>query len=836
MKFIVDKEILQHYPSLHLGAIILKNFDNSKRISVIESLLRGANEEKIRDFSGKKIEEDPRVKVWKKTYKSFDFDDKNHFSNLEDLLKKAIGGKGKASGNSLVDICNLIALKYCIPIQAHDIDELSGNLRLTYAAGSEYFVEEGKKAIKVKSGEVVYRDDAGVLSRGWNWQFSARDKISTNTNNALVLFEDMGVLGTKGLEDAIKDFIYFFKKYEGIDCSYSVISSHTQELDLGVEGVYGITDDESGELHIFEKKSIGKVEKLAKPKAMDYETYIDKISKLLQKTIKKSFAEVADSNFVVEESKDVQHGDYASNLALQLGQKLKSNPRETAEKIVEAIKKPTWIEKIEVAGPGFINFFVSKKALTSVLENINAYPTEYGNCKGKTSEMLVEFAHPNTHKAFHIGHLRNITLGESLVRLLESQGVKVHRANYQGDVGPHVAKCLWGYMKSEVPKNLDTNQAKAEFLGKVYAIGAKAYEASEDAKKEIDEINKQIYQEDGDIMPLWRETRQWSLDYFDEIYQRLGSYFDRLYFESEVWKSGFELVQNGLKKGVFEESKGAIIYDGEKHNLHKRVFITSQGNLTYEGKEVGLAQMENTEFKFDKKIHVVAHEQSAYFQVVFKAIEQLMPELEGRQEHVPYGMVKLPSGKMSSRTGDVITAESLLEEAKSKVAVYAERIEGSQEEKEAIIEKVALGAVKFTMLNATSASDIVFELEKVTQLEGATGPYLQYAYARIQSIIKKVNASADADYDQFNDLDWLLIRKMLHFPEMVTRSANDLSPHHLARYLIEIAGQFSGWYDKNSVLNTEDGLQQARLDLVVALASIIKKGLNLLGIEVPDKM
>lgn len=836
MKFIVDKEILQHYPSLHLGVILLKNFDNSKRISVISNLFRGVCREKGRDFTGKKIEDDPRIKVWKKTYKSFDFDTVKHISNLEFLLQQAIQGREQPSNNSLIDICNFISLKYCIPIQNHDIDQLCGDLKLTYANGNEFFKESAEQSMNVKHGEVVYKDDGGVLSRGWNWKFSLRTKINADTQNAVVILEDMGVLGSKRLEEAIKDLIYFFKKYEGLESEYRIITSHSEQLDMGVEGIYGLSDDESGELHIFEKKSISKEAKKMNKKAMNHETYLQKISQLLSKTIKKTFPQETETHFTVEEAKDAQHGDYASNIALQLGQKLKINPRETAEKIFKEIKKPTWLEKIEIAGPGFINFFLSQSALSQLLEQINEYPNDFGNATGKAEKMLVEFAHPNTHKAFHIGHLRNITLGESLVRLLESQGMEVYRANYQGDVGPHVAKCLWGYMKTDVPKDLNTNKKKAEFLGKVYAIGAKAYEGSEEAKKEIDEINRQIYQGDEDIIPLWRETRQWSLDYFDEIYHRLGTHFDRLYFESEVWQPGYAMVQDGLKKGIFEESDGAIVYNAEKYGLHKRVFITSRGTVTYEGKEIGLAQLENKEFNFDKKIHVVAHEQSAYFQVVFKAIEELMPELKGRQEHIPYGMVKLPSGKMSSRTGDVITAEALLKEAVAKVSAYVEKLDLNEEEKADITSKVSLGAVKFTMLNATSASDIVFDLDKATQLEGATGPYLQYAYARINSIMKKSTAGGEADYTKFNEWDWLLIRKIVHFPEMVTRAATDLSPHHLTRYLLELAGQFSSWYDKNSVLKAEDALQQGRLQLITSLAAIIKKGLYLLGVEVPTRM
>ncbi|MFH1299306.1 MAG: arginine--tRNA ligase [Patescibacteria group bacterium] len=543
----------------------------------------------------------------------------------------------------------------------------------------------------------------------------------------------------------------------------------------------------------------------------------DEIQKLISKALGSA------QEIPLEKPSQKDHGDFATSIALKLAKEQGKNPRQLAEEISAKLPPSELIEKTEVAGPGFINFHLSKKALQSQIQ------TEFaGGDLLKDQKIMVEFAHPNTHKAFHIGHLRNITLGESLVRILESQGAEIFRANYQGDIGLHVAKCLWGYRQTQEPADLDTPQKKAEFLGKVYAIGGTKFEKDEQAKKEIYAINKQIYARDSEIMPLWEKTRAWSLEYFDYIYERLGAKFDRLFFESEVFELGKELVLEHLKKGIFEESKDAVIFPGEKCGLHNRVFITSEGNATYEAKEMGLAKLEQEAFPFDRNIHVVANEQADYFKVVFKAMDAIYPGLEARQDHLSYGMVKLTSGKMSSRTGDVVTAEFLIDQAKEALSKITDD--------EDVKEKVAIGAIKFTMLHSSAKNDIAFDLEKAVKLDGDSGPYLQYAYARISSVIDKVDGGKKANFDALNDADWELARELVSFEGAVTRAAQELSPHYISHYLLELASEFSGWYGKNSVKDAEPGLQAARIELLEAVRSKLKQGLYLLGVEVMERM
>lgn len=559
---------------------------------------------------------------------------------------------------------------------------------------------------------------------------------------------------------------------------------------------------------------------------------------MLQEEIKKLVEKaVPGEEIPLEQPAGKSNGDYSTSIALKLAKKQGKNPRAFAEELVAKIEKSELIERIEIAGPGFINFYLSKSALKRQITRSREQGENFGNgahFKGK--KIMVEFGHPNTHKAFHIGHLRTLNLGESLARILTAQGATVFRANYQGDVGLHVAKCLWGYMQGEEPGDLEAPRAKTEFLGKVYAKGAQTFEKDETAKKEIYEINKKIYARDPEIMPLWEKTRQWSLDYFEYTYDRFGTFFDRLFFESEVYELGRNLVLENLEKGVFEESEGAVIFPGEKHGLHNRVFITGEGNPTYEAKEIGLAKLEQEAFPFDLNIHVVGNEQAEYFRVVIEAMNTIYPGLKDRQKHLAYGMVNLASGKMSSRTGDVITAEFLIEEVKKELAKVMRESDLKEEEKAEVMEKVAIGGIKFIMLFGHAKNDIAFDMEKAVRLDGDSGPYLQYAYARISSILNKVEGGVDPNFDMLRESDWDLARKLNGFEYAAKKAAEELSPHYIAHYLLELASEFSGWYGSNSVKNAEEGLREARIEMLKAVKQVIRNGLYLMGIEVLPKM
>lgn len=532
----------------------------------------------------------------------------------------------------------------------------------------------------------------------------------------------------------------------------------------------------------------------------------------------------------------LQFGDFSSNVALILAKKLKRNPMELAEEIKSYIETSENIESIQVLKPGFINVWLSKDCLIAPLEQaINGTFSIQSFSFGPEKKVMVEFAHPNTHKLFHIGHLRNISTGESVCRMLTAVGNKVIRTNYQGDVGLHIAKCLWGIKKmlekdSSLFKKI-TLQEKIKLLGRGYSEGQTAYESDESAKAEIIVINKQIYEQSPEIAELWTTTRAWSLEYYEEMYKRLYSHFDRLYFESEFHLRGLEIAKELLKKGVLEESKGAVVFNGEQYKLDTRVFINSLGFPTYEGKELGLSEKEFSEFgTLDKCIHVVTPEQTSFFKITFK-VEELIDEKKfgNKQFHLAYEWVKLKDGKMSSRIGNVIEGSWLVDEIKKKIL---EKFENATN----IAETLAVAAVKYSFLKNTTNSIISFDIDESVSLEGNSAPYLLYTYVRTQSILGKVTENSGQYPKEIAPDEKQMMRLIYQYTDKVYKAASTLSPHIIAGYLYELSREYNVFYQKNPILKADPDQKYIRIMITKAVSSVMKHGLGLLGIQTVDKM
>jgi arginyl-tRNA synthetase len=524
-----------------------------------------------------------------------------------------------------------------------------------------------------------------------------------------------------------------------------------------------------------------------------------------------------------------------------LAKQLKTTPVDVAtrisEELTERIAKFDFLVKVESAGP-YVNFYFDDAVLVKyLLKNVLDDKT-FGQGEKKKKKIMIEFAHPNTHKMFHIGHLRNIITGESLVRIMENAGYKVVRANYQGDVGMHIAKALWGIKglqtEYEAVKS-ESLQARVAFLGKAYALGSKAFETDAKAKDQILDYNEAIYTQEKSIKEIYKTTRKWSLEYFDNIYERVGSKFDRFYFESEVYKRGKQIVEDFKAKDIFKDSEGAVIFEGEKQGLHNRVFINSKGFPTYEAKDLALAELQFKEYKPERIIHVVGKEQIEYFKVVFRAEEYTLPTSRGKQEHLAYGWVSLKSGKMSSRTGQVVLGEWLLDEVEKMIGEIMENTE--LEDKQEVLEKVAVAAVKYAMLKVGVTVDMSFDLNESISLSGDSGPYLLYIGARINSILDKAGKiNISPNYEKLDETEKSLILKLMTYPEVANTASETMDPSKIAKYLFDLAQLFNNFYAQCPVLQAEDRERDFRLNLIVGVQSVMKKGLNLLGIETVQKM
>ncbi len=539
-----------------------------------------------------------------------------------------------------------------------------------------------------------------------------------------------------------------------------------------------------------------------------------------------SVSNLSVSDIKVEHPSELVNGDYATGVALQLAKEAGKKPREFAEEIVGKLGTIDGVEKIEVAGAGFINFYLAASALGKAIEEVKN-EDEWGRSSiNKGERVMVEYTDPNPFKEFHIGHLMSNAIGESISRLLQFSGATVLRANYQGDVGPHVAKALWGVKKL----GLDPNDPAA--LGKAYAAGAEAYESDAGARGEIDAINNNVYdRSDEEINKMYDAGRKASLEHFEELYKVLDTKFDHYFFESETAPRGVALVK--AHPEVFEKSEGATVFKAEQYGLHTRVFLNKRGLPTYEAKELGLAELKAERAKFDLSITVTAQEQSEYFKVVKKAIELINPALGEKILHRSHGMMRFAEGKMSSRKGNVITGESLLDDL-SEVA-FERAKESRADNAEILAKQIAVGAVKYQILKQGSGRDMIFDKERALSLEGDSGPYLQYAHARAHAVVEKAKEqNVDAKVD--SDAKPMELSRLLHrFPEAMEYAAGEMEPHLLTNYLLEFASSFNRWYANEQILDGSANSSH-KVALANAVRVTLKNGLWLLGIPAPEKM
>lgn len=550
---------------------------------------------------------------------------------------------------------------------------------------------------------------------------------------------------------------------------------------------------------------------------------MNEIQKVIQDKVQELFSVTIDVSLT---RPDEQFGDYSTNVALQLAGRLGKSPRDVAQAILEGLQSDL-IAAASVAGPGFINITLQDTALRVLVE---AQPAT--SLAGK--KYTVEYSDPNPFKPLHAGHLYTTLVGDMIARLVERAGAETIRLNFGGDVGLHVGKSMWAILQNlggELPEKLATipEGERAAWLGERYVEGNNAYEDDESAKAAIIAVNKRVYglHAEGDretpFAQIYWTCRQWSYDYFGVLYRQLGVVpFDRFIPESEVAETGLKAVRE--HPDVYEESDGAIIFDGEKHGLHKRVFINSEGLPTYEAKDVGLSLTKWQDYAFDQSIIITANEQAQYMQVVIKSIEQFAPEAAQRTRHITHGVVKLAGGvKMSSRRGNVVTALEILEAARE-----AGRTSGTNPSEETI-----LAAVKYAFAKNRIGGDIVYDPTESIALEGNSGPYLQYAHARACSILRRAGTSGSLEGELQPD-ERSLLRKIGQYAEVVEQATTELMPHYICTFLYELAQKFNSFYEHNRVMGDER--QAIRLALVEQYARTLRAGLELLGIHAPDHM
>ena len=571
--------------------------------------------------------------------------------------------------------------------------------------------------------------------------------------------------------------------------------------------------------------------------------------------IRKQLAEIVKRLFGVEIEPEVtpapeeMGADYASNVAMKLAKEVHKNPREVASMLAEAMSEGVF--RVEVAGPGFLNFispdeyYDEKIAKMAVGEGEFVKNIPLDEYDGKT--VVAEFSDPNPFKVLHVGHLYTSVVGDSISRLLELAGAKVVRANFGGDVGLHVAKTLYALRKRAI------ESLTIEEIAECYVKGTWAYDEDEVAKEEITELNKIIYAlaelgeekcqerlelemvaedfgrstaEIVQISGLYWQGRELSYEYFKDFYAQIGVKFDKFYPESSVADRGLAEVREHVGS-VYEESEGAIVFRGDKVGLHTRVFINAQGVPTYEAKDVGLIFTKWDDWHFDESVVITGNEQTEYMKVVLASVKEYAPELTERTRHLTHGMVKLPGNvKMSSRKGNFLKAVDVIQMVRQELAQTSAN------------DLITLAAIKYAFLKYKMGGDIVFDPKESVAVNGNSGVYLLYSAVRAKKILQKLGNNERGEQKDLDENERKFVRrlskKLVQYSDVLGEAVSEKAPYKLCTYLYELAQEFSRFYEKVRVAgNAREGELK---NLVKVYLGVMEHGLGLMGIEVPEEM
>lgn len=564
----------------------------------------------------------------------------------------------------------------------------------------------------------------------------------------------------------------------------------------------------------------------------------DVISGLLLESAKSCFPDVVeDKDIQIQFTKDLNFGDFQTNLAMILTKKAKRNPREIASLLVENLPENRVIEKTEIAGPGFLNFFVNKEYLSETLTQFSpaSWNYEIDLPEGIT---VIDYSSPNIAKRMHIGHLRSTIIGDSIKRICKFLGHNIIADNHLGDWGTQFGKLIVGYHRW-----LDKDVYDKDPIGELERIYVKFEQESQNDEELLPLARTELKKvQDGDPanLALWKEFVDLSLVEYNRLYERMDISFDTYWGESIYNDIMPEVVDTLLDKKIAQISEGAVVvFFDESESLHPCLIRKSDGAFLYATSDLACIKKKMEAYDLHKLIYVTDDRQNDHFKQFFKVSEKLGWDVN--PVHVPFGIMKFAEGHFSSRKGNVIRLETLLDEAEARaLKIVEEKNPGlPSDEKNEIARVVGIGAVKYADLSQNRTSTIIFDWDKVLSFEGNTAPYLQYVYARINSIFRKAEAEwsvTPENYVYETEQEKKVLLHLLKFHGNVAKAAESCKPNVIADYIFELAQFFNSFYNAVNILKSEGELKTSRLFLARQVADTIQSGLNLLGIEVVKRM
>lgn len=541
---------------------------------------------------------------------------------------------------------------------------------------------------------------------------------------------------------------------------------------------------------------------------------------------------------------------------------IKGNPEEIARKIGEALVAQNGLASAYNVVKGFLNITIAPEHWLNFFERNKGNESFCFSSKQPGKSVMVEYSSPNTNKPLHLGHIRNCLLGFSVSRIMEASGRDVVKVQIINDRGIHICKSMLAWKKfgaGETPEN--TGMKGDKLVGKYYVLFDKEYKRqqealissgidAENAAKqapillEAQEMLRKWEQGDEDVTQLWEMMNSWVYAGFDSTYARLGVSFEKNYYESQTYLLGKEVVQEGLDKGIFYKKEDSSVWvDLTDQGLDEKLLLRSDGTSVYMTQDIGTAIQRFKDFDINQIIYTVGNEQDYHFKVLFLILEKMGYARPGDLHHLSYGMVDLPSGKMKSREGTVVDADDLMQEMHETARAISEELGKTaglpEEEKNSLYETIGMGALKYYMLKVDPKKRMMFNPEESIDFNGNTGPFIQYTYARIQSILRKVNLSELPSTDGYTpeSQEIELLKLISEFEGVIALAAEEHSPAQIANYTYELVKSFNSFYQHAPILNAADETQRSfRIQLSKFVGQTIKNAMYLLGIEVPSRM
>lgn len=833
MKFRISKKVCEKIPGIQVTVLIFKNLKNTRMIGAAEQLLRGAcaqrktewkNEEKYKIVAG----------ILAKTH--VDSQTMSEAQLLESTVRKIKRGKPPAGKNNLHALAHYLSIKYLVPLQCRDLDEAEKDIELDFITP-----KKGKRAQDME--------------------------VEKDTTMAAVWFFDVGSQQKEEFKQLPQEFAAVIQKYcGGSEPEVYSLNCHSPEVDLGYESE---REREYRAAHPEEPPQENPMEmpvlEAAPEKSMQPSIKEKLVKAIREAALSAGLPEDALLEEVeIEIPGEASYGDYSTNLALKLGKALNRPPRELAETLLKALPAMEEVGKTDIAGPGFINFTLSQNYVQQQLDKIIMEKQHFGRQTfGKNQKIVVEYSSPNIAKPLGVHHLLSTIIGQTIADLCRFAGYDVVSMNWLGDWGTQYGKLLYAYKHWG-----DKEVVKKDPLGELLKLYVQFHDESEKdpslQDKGRDEFKK-LEEGDEENTKLWNWMRDVSIEELKKVYEQLGVQFDEYWSEGMYVEAARKVIEEGKGKGIFVEGeKGAIIAKFESDQLPPYMVQKADGTTLYSTRDIAGLKDRIEKFHPVRCVYVVDVAQKLHFEQLFETARKFGMD-SAELVHVSFGRMQLPEGKMSTRKGDVVLLDELIKEAVSRTEkiVQEKSKEIAAEEQVKIAEGMAIGAIKYNILSQNRETNIIFDWDRMLSLEGNSGPYLQYAYARARSIMRKASETPavnpnlprdpqtslfsvedDRRAEQEKDAaplghptEQTLLRLLTQFPEKIEWAVREYKPNTISTYLFEVARAFSSFYNEVHVLGAgKPELRESRLKLVEATAQVLKNGLHLLGIQVFERM